>query len=113
MKRYKIKSLFAESPLDAKVQVSGWVRSFRNDRFIAINDGSCLKTLQIVVDPDTLAPEILTNLTVGCAITVQGTLVESQGKGQSIELVSNQLTVVGKADSDAVSKTILQPKTFT
>ena len=110
MKRYKIKSLFAESPLDAKVQVSGWVRSFRNDRFIAINDGSCLKTLQIVVDPDTLASEILTSVTVGCAITVQGKLVESQGKGQSIELVSNQLTVVGKADSDAVSKTILQPK---
>ena len=110
MKRDKIKVLFESSPIGKDIKVSGWVRSFRNNRFIAINDGSCLKTLQVVIEAEELEPAVLEKITIGSAITVYGSLVESQGKGQTVEVLAKNLEVVGSADTEAVSKTILQPK---
>ncbi len=110
MKRKKIKSLIESGAIGSQVKVSGWVRSFRNDRFIAINDGSCIKTMQIVIESEKLSPNVLTQITVGSAVTVSGQVVESQGRGQTIEIHADDIQVIGHAETEAVSKTILQPK---
>ncbi|MDG2331169.1 MAG: asparagine--tRNA ligase [Flavobacteriales bacterium] len=110
MKRKKIKALIESGAVGSQVKVSGWVRSFRNDRFIAINDGSCIQTMQIVIESEKLTSDVLTQITVGSALTVVGTMVESQGRGQTIEIHAEEIKVVGHADTEAISKTILQPK---
>lgn len=110
MRREKIKSVIEANAVGTEVRISGWVRSFRNDRFIALNDGSCLKTLQVVVDPETLDKGLLTQITVGAAVSVLGEVVESQGRGQTIEIHCKSLEVIGAANTEEVSKTILQPK---
>ncbi len=107
MKREKIKAVIEAAKTGSDVKVSGWVRSFRNDRFIALNDGSCLATLQVVIEPEQIDAA---DVTVGCAITAVGEVVESQGRGQTIEIHAKELEVVGKANTDEVSRTILQPK---
>lgn len=92
------------------VTVRGWVRSFRSNRFIALNDGSTIKTLQCVVDFENFEEEILKKVTVGAAIEVSGTLVESQGQGQTVEIQVSKLTVLGEANPEDVKLTILSPK---
>jgi asparaginyl-tRNA synthetase len=81
MKRTKIKDILSKQQTDYDVVVKGWVRSFRNNQFIALNDGSCLNNLQIVVDLKTDS-NVIKNITLGAAISVQGTVVPSLGKGQ-------------------------------
>ncbi|AFL80943.1 asparaginyl-tRNA synthetase [Aequorivita sublithincola DSM 14238] len=92
------------------VTVRGWVRSFRSNRFIALNDGSTIKTLQCVVDFENFEEEILKKVTIGAAIEVTGTLVESQGQGQTVEIQVSKLTVLGEANPEDVKLTILSPK---
>ncbi len=106
-KREKIVDLIQSDQLDRQVTVMGWIRSFRNDRFIALNDGSTIKTLQVVVDQENEDPALLKRFTVGAAIKATGTLIESQGKGQSVELVAKNIEVLGDCDAD---KYPLQPK---
>jgi len=110
MKREKIKAVIEKADIGSQAKISGWVRSFRNDRFIALNDGSCLKTLQIVVDSDNFEADLLSKITVGSAVSIVGEIVESQGHGQTIEIHAKEIEVVGEANTDDVSKTILQPK---
>ena len=92
------------------VEVKGWVKSFRANRFIALSDGSTLKTIQCVVDFEAMDEVVLKQITIGAALKVQGNLVESLGKGQTLEIQVSSITVLGSADPDLVSKTILQPK---
>ena len=92
------------------ISVSGWVRAFRSNRFIQINDGSTIHNLQCVVDFDTLDDELLKSVTVGAAISVSGPLVASQGQGQALEIQVTELSVLGKADPEEVKLTILSPK---
>ena len=66
-----------------EITLKGWVRTFRSNRFIALNDGSTIDNLQVVVDFENTNPDILKRITTGAAIEVKGKLVESQGKGQS------------------------------
>ena len=86
-----------------EVDVKGWVRSRRGNKyvqFVALNDGSSVKSLQIVFDMQKFSDEDLRLVTTGSSIHVQGQLVESQGKGQTVEIQANALEVYGTADSD-------------
>ena len=93
-----------------EVSVSGWVRSFRGNRFIALNDGSCMASLQIVIDAENFTQEIVSNINNSASISVKGKLVPSQGGGQDLELQAEAITIIGKSDQQEVQKTILQPK---
>ncbi len=105
-----IDELLKTEPTHHDVIVRGWVRSFRSNRFIALNDGSTIKTLQCVVDFENFEEEILKKVTVGAAIEVSGILVESQGQGQTIEIQVSKLTILGEANPEDVKLTILSPK---
>lgn len=93
-----------------EISVSGWVRSFRGNRFIALNDGSCMASLQIVIDAENFSEEIVSNINNSASISVKGKLVPSQGGGQEVELQAEEITILGKSDQQEVQKTILQPK---
>ena len=93
-----------------ELSVSGWVRSFRGNRFIALNDGSCMASLQIVIDVENFSEEIISNINNSASITVKGKLVSSKGGGQEVELQAEEITIIGKSDQQEVQKTILQPK---
>ena len=71
-----------------ELSVSGWVRSFRGKRIIALNDGSCMTSLQIVIDAKNFSEEIVSNINNSASIIVKGKLVSSQGEGQEVELQS-------------------------
>ena len=94
----------------ADIEVKGWVRTFRANRFIALNDGSCLQNIQCVVDFESMDEALLKRITTGAAVHIKGILVESQGKGQSVEVQVSFIEILGDADPEDVSKTILQPK---
>ncbi|MDD4819341.1 MAG: asparagine--tRNA ligase [Flavobacteriales bacterium] len=102
MKRTKISDLLKGKGLGEKVMANGWVRTFRNDMFIALNDGSSIKNLQCVTHEGQNL-----KLYAGTCICVEGTLKESQGKGQDYELVTDSVTILGEADP---AQYPLQPK---
>ncbi len=89
------------------VTVKGWVRTFRANRFIALNDGSTINNVQCVVDFENFDEALLKRVTTGAAIHVTGELVESQGKGQSVEIVVKTLEVLGDSDPETYP---IQPK---
>jgi asparaginyl-tRNA synthetase len=102
-----IKELLKSKPIHKEVTARGWVRTFRNNQFIALSDGTCIQTLQVVVDHENTDPALLKRITTGAAILATGTLLPSQGKGQEVELKANTIEVVGDADPE---KYPLQPK---
>ena len=112
MARTKISELLENGVnlLGEKLEVKGWVRAFRSKRFIQLNDGSCLANIQGVIDFDKFDEQTLRAISTGAAVSLLGTLVESQGAGQSVELQVESFEIIGAADPDAVQKTILQPK---
>ena len=110
MKATAITHILQMEPSLTEITTRGWVRSFRSNRFIALNDGSTIKNIQCVVDFSTFDEDVLNNVTTGAAIQVTGTLVESQGHGQAIELQVSSIEVLGKADPEEVKLTILSPK---
>jgi asparaginyl-tRNA synthetase len=89
------------------VTVKGWVRTFRANRFIALNDGSTINNIQCVVDFENFDEALLKRITTGAAIHITGELVESQGKGQSVEIVVKTLDVLGDSDPETYP---IQPK---
>jgi asparaginyl-tRNA synthetase len=105
--RTKIKALLESEQSDVNVIVKGWVRTFRNNQFIALNDGSTNNNLQIVVDFENTDPALLKRLTTGAAISVSGTLVASLGKGQKVEVKAKEIEILGDSDPE---KYPLQPK---
>ena len=113
MQHTEIKKLLSLQPSDQEIVVNGWVRSFRSNRFIALNDGSTIHNLQCVVDFSSIEEEILKKITVGAAIRVKGILVESQGQGQAVEVQTSRVEVLGIADPEEVKLTILSPKRHT
>ncbi|AVM49022.1 asparagine--tRNA ligase [Capnocytophaga sp. oral taxon 878] len=103
-----IKQLLQEGKtVQGEVTLKGWVRTFRSNRFIALNDGSTIDNLQIVVDFENTDPELLKRITTGAAIEVKGTVVESQGKGQSVEVQATALTILGDSNPEEYP---IQPK---
>jgi len=107
IKREKIKELLAATVFNRDVSVMGWVRTFRNNQFIALNDGSCMGNIQVVVDFNNTPEELLKRITTGAAISVQGTLIESLGKGQRVEVKASSIEILGDSDPERYP---LQPK---
>ncbi len=107
MKHTRIKELLAASDFGRTVLVKGWVKTFRNNQFIALNDGSSLANIQVVVDFRSTDEAILKRITTGAAIAVTGTLVESLGKGQNVEVKAEKVEILGDSDPE---KFPLQPK---
>ncbi|HEY1166641.1 MAG TPA: asparagine--tRNA ligase [Chitinophaga sp.] len=97
--RTKVKQILADDKVDYDVTVKGWIRSFRNNQFIALNDGSTNNNLQIVIDPAT-DPAIIKRLTTGAAISVKGTVIASLGKGQKVEIKALELEILGDCDPE-------------
>lgn len=92
------------------VTVMGWVRAFRSNRFIALNDGSTINNLQIVIDFEKFDESILKNISTASSLKIVGELIESQGAGQSIEIIAKKIIILGDNFTEDRDKTILQPK---
>lgn len=107
MSRVKIKDLLKSTDVNREVTVKGWVRTFRNNQFIALNDGSTINNMQCVVALDMLDEVTLKRITTGAALNIDGILIESLGKGQTVEIQVTQLEVLGDCDAE---KYPLQPK---
>ncbi|MEE1962141.1 asparagine--tRNA ligase [Allomuricauda taeanensis] len=107
MKSYSIKELLKKQPVGDSVEVNGWVKTFRSNRFIALNDGSTIHNLQCVVDFENADEALLKQVTTGAALKISGTLVESQGKGQTVEIQATAIFVHGTADPETYP---IQPK---
>jgi asparaginyl-tRNA synthetase len=102
-----VKQALSELNVGATVRLRGWVRTFRSNRFIALNDGSTINNIQAVVNFEEIDPELLKRITTGACIEVMGDLVASVGKGQHVEVQVSALTILGDSDADEYP---LQPK---
>ena len=103
MKRTKIIDALQCTEYGKDINVKGWVRSHRNSKavdFIALNDGSTINNIQIVVDPTSMDTDTLKSITTGACISVVGTLVQSQGAGQTVEIQSKEIEIYGLCPSD-------------
>ena len=103
MKRTKVVDALKSTDFGKEINVKGWVRTHRSSKavdFIALNDGSTIKNIQVVVDPAKFDAQMLKNITTGACISAVGTLVESQGAGQTVEIQCEQLEVYGLCRSD-------------
>lgn len=105
--RIKIKQLLSGTATGTDVIVMGWVRTFRNNQFIALNDGSTNANLQVVISLGSLEESILKRITTGASLKVIGSVVESLGAGQSIEVKATSIEILGDSDAE---KYPLQPK---
>jgi asparaginyl-tRNA synthetase len=106
-KRVKIKELLGYEPNNQEVTVMGWVRTFRNNQFIALNDGSTNTNLQVVIALDQYDDEFLKRITTSSSLKVQGVVIPSLGKGQKLELKATHVEILGDSDAE---KYPLQPK---
>ena len=106
-KRLQIKSILNDDYVGKNIIVYGWVKTFRSNRFINLNDGSCLNDLQCVVDYEKLEESKLSKINTGACIKVEGEIVKSQGRGQNIELIANSIDILGESDPE---KFPIQPK---
>ncbi|MCJ0743016.1 asparagine--tRNA ligase [Pedobacter montanisoli] len=107
IRRQQINDLLKSTAFNTEVKVMGWVKTFRNNQFIALNDGSCMANIQVVVDFNNTPENLLKRITTGAAITVEGILVESLGKGQTVEIKASKVEILGDSDAE---KYPLQPK---
>ncbi|MCL6218764.1 asparagine--tRNA ligase [Zunongwangia pacifica] len=106
----KVAEILESDQFLQEFKVSGWVRSFRSNRFVALNDGSTINNIQCVIDFEKFNPETLKRITVGAAISVKGILKESEGKQQRVEIDAKEVTILGDANPEEVKLTILSPK---
>ena len=100
VKRHSISELLDATLVGQNVTVCGWVRTFRNNQFLSVNDGSSLENLQLVIDRESTDEVLLKRLATGAAIRAEGTLVESQGSGQATEVDVKVIEVLGDADPE-------------
>ena len=110
MQQVTIIDLLQSEPSLNEISINGWVRAFRSNRFIALNDGSTIKNMQCVIDFENFDEDILKKITIGAALKITGILVESKGHGQTVEIQVSNVVVLGEADPEDVKLTILSPK---
>lgn len=110
MERTKVIDVLDAQTIGQTHCVKGWVRAFRSNRFIQINDGSTIKNVQAVVDYDSFDEALLKRVTIGSSVAVTGEMVESQGAGQAVEMQVASIEILGDAPTEAVQKTVMQPK---
>lgn len=107
MNRSNVKELLQSKEILKEVNIYGWVRAFRSNRFVALNDGSTINNIQCVIDFENTDEAVLKRITTGAAVLINGTLVESQGKGQKVEIEVKSIKILGDSDS---KKYPIQPK---
>ncbi|RKE99043.1 asparagine--tRNA ligase [Ichthyenterobacterium magnum] len=107
MKTSTVAELLSKDITLQDIEIKGWVRTFRANRFIALNDGSTLHNIQCVVDFENTDEAILKRINTGAAVHIKGELVESQGKGQRVEIQVNTIDILGDSDADEYP---IQPK---
>ncbi|HFS66832.1 MAG TPA: asparagine--tRNA ligase [Flavobacteriia bacterium] len=105
--RLTVAELIKGDKLNQEVTLKGWVRTFRANRFIAVNDGSTINNIQCVVDFEKLEENLLKRITTGAAIAIKGNLVESLGKGQKVEILVNEIEILGDSNPEEYP---IQPK---
>lgn len=110
MKRTEIAKVLGQLPVGDTITVMGWVRAFRSNRFIVLNDGSGPGTLQVVIDPEQLGEELVKKIKFHACLSVTGQLAESQGAGQKVELLAQSISILGECNPDEYP---LQPKVQT
>jgi asparaginyl-tRNA synthetase len=107
MNRSTVAELLSSTNFLQEVTIKGWVRTFRANRFIALNDGSTINNIQCVVDFENTEETTLKRITTGAAISVKGILIESQGKGQNVEIQVNEIEILGDSNPEEYP---IQPK---
>lgn len=107
MARTRIDNALTQQPNGQEITVKGWVKSFRNNQFISINDGSCFDSIQAVLNRDQFESDTLKKITPGTALSVTGKLIASQGSGQAVEIEVSELLIYGSANPETYP---LQPK---
>jgi asparaginyl-tRNA synthetase len=107
MQKTSVADLLQAKKTGIEIYIRGWVRTFRSNRFIALNDGSTINTIQCVVDFESMDDELLKRINTGAAVAVTGILEESQGKGQSVEIKVTKLEILGDSNPDEYP---IQPK---
>jgi len=112
MKQMTIKNILSDYKklLHHDITIQGWVRAFRSNRFIALNDGSTILNIQIVVDFENFDEEIIKNIKTASSLKIVGEVVESEGKGQDIEIIAKNIQILGDNFTEELEKTVLQPK---
>ena len=103
----EIKSVFESKNIGDNISINGWVKTFRSNRFIALNDGSCLEDIQCVINFEEFDKEILSKINTGTSLNIGGEIVESQGKGQNIEISVKEINIHGLTNPDEYP---IQPK---
>jgi asparaginyl-tRNA synthetase len=106
-KHTEILSVLSDPKIGTEITLKGWVRGFRQNRFIALNDGSTINNIQCVVDFENTEEATLKLITIGAALHIKGELVESQGKGQSVEIIVKTIEVLGASNPETYP---IQPK---
>ncbi len=107
MKLSTVAKLLSQDQTQVEIETKGWVRTFRAKRFIALNDGSTINNIQCVIDFENTDEAILKRITTGAAVHIKGTLEESQGKGQSVEVKVTTIEILGDSDPEEYP---IQPK---
>lgn len=110
LRRTELKQILSSQPVGQEVYIMGWVKAFRSNRFISLNDGSTMKDLQVVVDFEQFDEALLKKISFHSSIAVKGEVVESQGAGQAIEVVAKEIEILGESNPDDYP---LQPKRMT
>lgn len=107
MQNLSVAELLEANHILQEIQIKGWVKTFRSNRFIALNDGSTIKNIQCVIDFEKTPEDVLKLISTGAAVEVKGVLVESQGKGQTVEIQVSQITILGESNPEEYP---IQPK---
>jgi len=107
MQKTSVANLLQANKTGVEVSVKGWVRTFRSNRFIALNDGSTIQNIQCVVDFESTDESLLKRINTGAAVAITGMLEESQGKGQSVEIKVSKFEILGDSNPDEYP---IQPK---
>lgn len=107
MQNLSVAELLEGKHILQEIHIKGWVKTFRSNRFIALNDGSTLKNIQCVIDFEQTTESVLKKITTGAAIEIKGMLIESQGKGQKVEIQVNEILILGESNPDEYP---IQPK---
>ena len=96
----KIKDIYTSPNYNSKIIVAGWVRAFRGNRFIELNDGSTIQNIQCVITNSNSENKIIKKINVGSSLKIQGNLIESIGKGQNFEIEILEIQILGESDTD-------------
>jgi len=96
----KINELLKTIPKGQLIIIKGWIKTFRANRFIALNDGSCITNIQCVIDFENINEDVLKKITTGACVKLEGALVKSMGKEQSIEIKVDKIKIYGEADPE-------------